>query len=398
MPASSSASTAPAPGGDLLALVGALRELELGAAGLVQGSANEPSPATTPVTLADRLAILRLAQTAPGQGLAPTLAPFARLGHEWRRVDRILAGKAGDAHGVLEELADLGLLRRTLNNRVHLCPRCGACQINFRETCPSCGAIELHIERLLHHFACAHIGLEREFADGAELACPKCRERLFQLGQDFERPHETYECRQCHALTETPHVGGQCLHCSHVFAAHEARLADVHAYLPTALTARALELGRLTALQVADLLFDPEARLARLDWLVLEARREFLRMQRHVGCTSLVRLRFCANDEPFAWFRFARAREVRELGQRLTSSLRELDLAAPIDGAAMSLLLPETDAEGCARVMARLQELFTELALRTPEGHTVLVDLQAHTWSACPDDIDAAVRLVRGEA
>ena len=386
------------PMGDLNALVGALSDLEAGIADLAAGAgmpaASSAMPA--PPDVAAKLAILRLALANPVVGLAPELSPFATTGHEYPAVDRVLAVHGTEARPVLEELADLGLLERHLHNRVHVCPHCAACQINFRETCPPCGSIELHIEPLLHHFSCAYVGLEREFAKGAELECPKCRERLFQLGQDYERPHETYECGACQALTESPVVGGQCLRCAHVFAAHEARLVDIHRYQMTALTARAIELGRLTALEVADILFDPEARLARLDYLVLEARREFVRLRRHPGAMSLLQLRFRIGDSPYPFFHFASANEIRDLGLHLTSTLRELDLAAPVDGATLCLLLPETDADGVQTVAERLDASLAELLLQSPEGHPVTVQFDCHTWQEAPEDLEAALRLVRG--
>ena len=382
--------------GDLHSLVGALAGIEAGLATLAVTPGQEVVGTAPPPDLAVKLAILARACAEPGRGLTPSLAPFAARGHDYPAIDRLLFPFATDARSVLEELADLDLLRRELHNRVHVCPRCAACQINFRETCPGCGGIDLAIERMLHHFACAYVGLEREFADGAELQCPKCRERLFQLGQDFERPHETYECRTCAALTETPIVGGQCLHCAHVFPAHGARLLDIHTYAPTALATRALELQRLTALQVADLLFDPDARLARLDYLVLEARREFTRLRRHPGALSAVRMRFQVGGEPFAFFRCASAREVHDFGRLLATKLRDLDLAAPTDPATLSLLLPETDAAGAAHVADRIGELCGGLALRSPEGHAVTVAFRQHTWAEAPADIEDSLQIVRG--
>ena len=99
-------------------------------------------------------------------GIVPQLDPFAPAGHAFAEAERLLGVAAGEARPVLEELADLGLLQRELHNRVHVCPQCTRCQLNFRETCTSCASIDLGIERLVHHFACAYIGLDSEFADG----------------------------------------------------------------------------------------------------------------------------------------------------------------------------------------------------------------------------------------
>ena len=346
-------------------------------------------------SLQDKLALLGEALSRPDAGIAPQLNPFAAIGHGYPNADRTLGVQTGEARTVLEELAELGLLRRELHNRVHVCPKCNRCQLNFRETCQNCDSLLLHIERLIHHFACAYIGLESEFVRGIEMVCPKCRNRLHQLGQDFDRPHESYVCEDCKAITELPVVHGQCLHCTNLFPVVEARVLDIYTYYPTELTARAIELGRLTGLRVADLLFDPEVRLARLDYLMLEVRRELLRLQRHDSVLSLLRLRFQVREEPFPLFQQASEREIKDLGRRLTATLRELDLAAPFDASTLCLLLPETTADGAKQVAHRIDEILGRLSLHSPEGEPVRTAWTIQSWSEPPADLEAALAAIR---
>ena len=384
---------------------GDLRRLECELAELGQSVgtlAHELAPAalTEPGLRADlraRLAILQDVLHRTDGGLPPQLDPFAPAGHSWPEAERLLGVAAGEARPVLEELADLGLLQRKLHNRVHVCPQCTRCQLNFRETCTSCSSIDLGIERLVHHFACAYIGLESEYADGIELRCPKCRERLFQLGQDFERPHETYVCGDCHSLMEAPFVNGQCLACATQFPLREAKVLDIHVYAATALTARAVELGRLTALQVVDLLFDPAAKLARLDYLVHETRREFVRLRRHGGEFSVLRLQFESDGAPFPLFQLASAEAIRDLGVRLTGALRELDLVAPVDTSTLCVLLPETAAKGADDVAERLDHLLAAVAVRDDAGRQAQRSWDRRSWDAAPADVETALAWVRGE-
>ena len=347
-------------------------------------------------SLQDKLALLREALARPDVGITPQLSPFAATGHGYPIADRTLGVQTGEARSGLEELAELGLLRRELHNRVHVCPKCNRCQLNFRETCQNCDSLLLHIERLIHHFACAYIGLESEFVRGIEMICPKCRNRLHQLGQDFDRPHESYVCEDCKAITELPVVQGQCLHCTNLFPVVEARVLDIFAYYPTELTARAIELGRLTGLRVADLLFDPEVRLARLDYLMLEARRELLRLQRHESVLSLVRLRFEVRAEPFPLFQQASEHEIKDLGRRLTATLRELDLAAPFDASTLCLLLPETSEQGARQVANRIDEVLGRMSLHSPEGEPVHTSWTFQSWQEAPADLEAALAAIRG--
>ncbi|HEX6810795.1 MAG TPA: hypothetical protein VF384_04145 [Planctomycetota bacterium] len=359
-------------------------------------ASHEPGESPSGPGLQEKLAVLREALSRPDVGITPQLSPFAATGHGYALADRTLGVQSGEARAGLEELAELGLLRRELHNRVHVCPKCSRCQLNFRETCPNCDSLLLRIERLIHHFACAYIGLETEFANGLEMICPKCRQRLFQIGQDFDRPHETYVCDGCKEMSELPAVHGQCLHCTNLFPVLEARVLDIHTYFATDLTARAIELGRLTGLQVADLLFDPKARLARFDYLLLEARREFLRLQRHEGVLTLARLQFLVRGEPFAWFQLAPEHEIKDLGRRLTAALRELDLAAPSDAATLCLLLPETPEAGARLLAQRIDEVLGHLDLQSPDGEPVSGIWTFQSWREAPADLEAAVEALRG--
>lgn len=357
-----------------------------------------PLDPSSPLAMrARKIDVLRHALQVGSFGLVPQLHPGAPLGHAYPAVEDILRVPPGHAIDVLEELCDLGLLKRKLHNRVHSCPKCRCCQINFRETCDTCDSIDLSIERLIHHFACAHIGLELEFVDGMDLRCPKCRHRLFQLGQDFDRPHETYLCHSCTRVTESPAVMGQCLTCANVFGLRDAHMADIHSFTTTELAPRAVELGRLTGLQVAELLFDPEVRLARLEYLLLEARREFHRMERYAGSVSFAILRWTEGGQPFPLFREAPARAIQDLGRTLASSLRDLDLAAPAHSSALVLLLPETNLAGAKRVAERLEQAMAEVSVQAGLGQRVAYEWEFHGWDEAPADPDAAVELLRAE-
>jgi hypothetical protein len=348
--------------------------------------------------LSAKLDILRIALTRQDHAITAELNPTSPTGHGYAVTDQLLKVSAGESRPILEELAELGLLRRELQNRIHVCSQCNCCQINFRETCPACNSIELGIERLLHHFSCAYIGLEREFVDGVDLRCPKCRDRLHQLGQDFERPHETYVCGSCPELSEEPLVSCQCLNCTTIFPATGARVLDIYRYFATELTARAIELGRLTALKVADLLFDPEARLARLDYLVLEARREFIRLRRHDGSLSFALLRFHVDGEPSPILRDATVGELKDLGCKLTSSLRELDLAAPVDAATLGVLFPETTNEVAQTITRRMEDVLDSMELLNHAGDQIQVAWKFHTWNQAPEDQESALTIIRGGA
>ncbi len=326
-----------------------------------------------------RLAIL--SSLSGGVELAPSLDPGAARGHAFPAIDERLGVAPGEGLSVLEELCDLGLLTRELHNQVHVCPHCARCQINFRETCPSCASIDLETEPLIHHFHCAYSGLESEFARDLALECPRCGRSLHQLGQDFERPHEVYVCRACGDLFEEPRLFGQCLCCAHEFPGFEAVKHRIHRYRSTALAGRALELGRLTQLDMEGLLVDGRHRMDTRAFLGLELARELRRVERHGGAFSGAVLRFSHGGRPYPIFREWGTGPLAELGAVLRSSRSPLDLTARLGASAIAFLFPAADAEGLLAIRRRQDEHLASLALTTRDGAPLEVTWTDATWT-----------------
>ncbi len=327
-----------------------------------------------------KLAILRALLSLSEPRLEPELDRLAPLGYAYRGVETELGLAPGGGAEVLEELADLSLLQRELAGAVQICPRCRHFQVHWRETCVGCGSIDIEIERLIHHFHCAYTGLEAEFQQGVDLYCPRCRRKLFQLGQDFEWPHDTYVCHACERIFEEPAMQGLCAVCAHPFAGRDAEQAKVWSYSPTPLTVRAVELNRLTGLDVSEIMFDAEVRLATHDFLALEIERECHRVLRHGGAFSGAVLAFAREGREHPVFREWSSEAIRQLGAMLSGSLRPLDLVARLSGSRLGLLMPETDETGCAAVEARLTRMLAEAKLTTRGGQELQPVWAGATW------------------
>jgi hypothetical protein len=327
----------------------------------------------------EKLAVLRALISMNDPVITPDLDPLAPRGHSYN----ILKGdlnRLGEDLYLLEELADLGLLKRELFNCINLCPNCGHCQINFRETCPSCGSFDNEIERLIHHFHCAYCGLESEFVSGIELVCPKCRKVLHQLGQDFERPHDTYICRSCTSLFEEPAVDAQCLNCAREFPGSEVEVKKIYRYRPTLFTVRAVELNRLTGLNISEIMYDSHIRLATSEFLRIEAEREIFRMRRYGGALAVAMLTFELNGETYPIFREWRTETLKKLGTMLKNSHRTLDILARIDMYRVGLLYPHTDEPGLNAVITRLTGRLHDLSLMSRDGKPLEFKLDGKSW------------------
>ncbi|WP_372719488.1 hypothetical protein [Novipirellula sp.] len=97
---------------------------------------------------------------------------------------------------VLNKWVALGVLQPRLVDRVLVCRGCGSLP-TFRRGCRNCGSIEVKSQRMIHHFACAHVDHVACFGHTAELACPKCLATKLVVGADFEYLDGPLLCLEC---------------------------------------------------------------------------------------------------------------------------------------------------------------------------------------------------------
>jgi hypothetical protein len=333
-----------------------------------------------PNGLQQRLEVLQLL-VSRNEALEPWPDADAIGGHAWREADEILGLPLGGAQEVLEELAGLGLLERELFNRIHLCPCCSSCRINFRETCPDCASIALQTDGLIHHFACAHCGLESDFERGRDLVCPKCKQVLGRLGLDFERPHETYVCRKGGHLFEEPRIEGQCLDCEHVAEAADLVLRDVHRYRATDRAFRALELGRISRLDVEEAACSGQYRLATPGQLALEVERELSSLIVRERSFMTLSLRFEVDGDCYPLLSEWSTESQDELIRLFLTYLRGVDMVAMVDPGTLVILLAGGNEDRFELTLYRIKQALEEQECLTIDGRALQVVRSAVRWS-----------------
>ena len=99
-------------------------------------------------------------------------------------------------HDTLKRWVDLGVLYPQIADRVLTCPECSAMP-TFHKGCKGCGGINVASERLIHHYACAHVGRVSEFEQASCIGCPKCRAKNLIVGADFEYLNGPFVCGDC---------------------------------------------------------------------------------------------------------------------------------------------------------------------------------------------------------
>ncbi len=120
-----------------------------------------------------------------------------------------------DMINLLEMAVAREYLKVDFIDKVHLCSNCRSAFINYRETCPKCNSADLYTENLIHHFVCAYIGPEHDFAHGDHLICPKCNKILRHIGVDYDKPSMVYSCNSCSHTFQEPEMETFCFNCHH---------------------------------------------------------------------------------------------------------------------------------------------------------------------------------------
>lgn len=185
------------------------------------------------------LLLLARCATRPG-GLAAAYDPAAP-----EFVAYPTAGRIEAARRHAERLAKAGLLARSFFDRLHACPSCRSSRLNVREECPACRVASIAEEATVHHFACAHMALERAYRSGDGLVCPKCRTKLRHFGIDYEKPGVATVCHGCGHVDGEPAIGFRCVDCGAHHDAQAVSLRDWFSYTLTPAGEEALARGTL---------------------------------------------------------------------------------------------------------------------------------------------------------
>jgi len=134
------------------------------------------------------------------------------------------------APAVCEDWVRAGVMRKVLLDKAMVCPRCAALP-SFRNACRKCGSGRVTCDRMIHHFACAHVDFVHTFETGdGHLVCPKCRLKNLVVGSDFEFLSGEYRCQSCAWRDSDTELYGHCLRCNHRFESHQARHQELFQY------------------------------------------------------------------------------------------------------------------------------------------------------------------------
>lgn len=201
------------------------------------------------------LNLLRYMYSRDNLALIPQWNIAAKYGYSYPLAGGIFREDAGKEIPQLELLAKMGLLEETFFDKIHLCPKCGHYQLNFREVCPICRKSQIYWVENVHHYMCGHIAPRPDFAQFGGLVCPKCRQELLHLGVDYEKPSSGYYCPACRKPFTEPLVDCRCLNCAATDSIDKIQPQTIQQYQLSPLGVQAALSGQLSSAKLKELLY-----------------------------------------------------------------------------------------------------------------------------------------------
>ncbi len=122
----------------------------------------------------------------------------------------------------LENLSQLGILKKTFYDSVTICPNCQSTLLTLHNRCPKCKSHNVEKTSLTEHIPCGYIDQRDKYINDR---CPKCGELLVE-GQ-YKNMGRWYICQSCGEKFENPEFDLKCQKCSKTFVIKEAQVTDI---------------------------------------------------------------------------------------------------------------------------------------------------------------------------
>jgi len=118
-------------------------------------------------------------------------------------------------------------------DKVNICYECQGSFLNFSECCSKCNSLDLKTEELIHHFRCAYVGPQSDFANDEKLICPKCDQQLKHIGIDYDKPSEIHTCKSCNHTSQETKMKAKCVDCCKENELDQLISIEINTYKPT---------------------------------------------------------------------------------------------------------------------------------------------------------------------
>ncbi|MHA2394294.1 MAG: TackOD1 domain-containing metal-binding protein [Promethearchaeota archaeon] len=133
----------------------------------------------------------------------------------------------------LDILSEQGFLKMEPLFSVFTCPECETLWNNLFISCPQCSNKILTKGNVIEHLKCGHTDFKEKFLKAnKDLTCPKCNEKLVQIGVDYIKVGSHYRCKNNHLFTDPSYIY-YCKICKKKYDQDDLILKNVNKYTLT---------------------------------------------------------------------------------------------------------------------------------------------------------------------
>ena len=169
-----------------------------------------------------------------------------KLGYRYPEVEEIIKMDSSKTIDFLENLCNMGILKKEIYDMELRCPTCNSSNISVNYICPYCASFSIQRTLLIEHKVCGYLGTSQRESS----VCPKCGKKI--LEGEYRDAGSIYECKSCKKQIETPFVSHWCRECALKFSFENTIYQPKHVYSATELTKKEIEAGILYIHQVVN--------------------------------------------------------------------------------------------------------------------------------------------------
>lgn len=126
-----------------------------------------------------------------------------------------------------------------------VCPECRSPADEIKLTCPVCSSQKLVKGEVIEHHKCGHVDFGTNFLDAdGKFVCPKCGEKLEQIGVDYAKIGTSYMCDDNHIMSSPEH-SYVCRECEEEFTEDRGEMIRVYRYEITEKGALSMDICRV---------------------------------------------------------------------------------------------------------------------------------------------------------
>ncbi len=159
--------------------------------------------------------------------LDPVFDP--KHGYTYPLVEAVV-GEPPAAENFLNQLYEIGILRREVFDKVISCHKCGSSSVSVRYCCPYCKSFNVKKSSLVEHIQCGYIDVEDRFKQKDKLVCPRCHNELTKLDVNYRKAGVWCACNDCGKNFDIPVTSHFCRECKNIFVFEDAIYRDVYSY------------------------------------------------------------------------------------------------------------------------------------------------------------------------